>query len=78
MPGIDVMILKIFSPKKLAKILTFFAQTSTSFWKQFITTLIFEKNAIFRRKFAKIAEKVIITSTLGVAHLISLVPVAQA
>jgi hypothetical protein len=26
-PGTDVMILKIFSPKKFAKILAFFAQT---------------------------------------------------
>jgi hypothetical protein len=33
------MILKIFSLKKLA----FFAQTSTSFWKFFTLTLVFEK-----------------------------------
>jgi hypothetical protein len=32
-PGTDVMILKIFSPKYLAKILAFFAQTAASFCK---------------------------------------------
>jgi hypothetical protein len=32
-PGINVMILKIFSPKNLAKILAFFAQTTASFCK---------------------------------------------
>jgi hypothetical protein len=49
------MIFKIFSPKKLAKILTFFAQT-TAFFKNLIITLVFEKNANFCRKLAKIAE----------------------
>jgi hypothetical protein len=46
-PGIDVMILKIFSPKNLAKILAFFAQTTASFCKNMIITLVFEKNANF-------------------------------
>jgi hypothetical protein len=32
-PGTDVMILKIFSPKNLAKILAFLAQTTASFCK---------------------------------------------
>jgi hypothetical protein len=32
-PGTDVMIFKIFSPKNLAKILAFFAQTTASFCK---------------------------------------------
>jgi hypothetical protein len=32
-PRTDVMILKIFSPKNLAKILAFFAQTTASFCK---------------------------------------------
>jgi hypothetical protein len=32
-PGTDGMILKIFSPKKLAKIFAFFAQTTVSFCK---------------------------------------------
>jgi hypothetical protein len=31
--GTDVMILKIFSPKKLAKILAFFAQTTVTISK---------------------------------------------
>jgi hypothetical protein len=30
-PGTDVMVFKIFSPKNLAKMLTFFAQTTASF-----------------------------------------------
>jgi hypothetical protein len=52
------MILKIFSPKNLAKILAVFAQTTASFCKNLIITLAFEKNAnFFRRKLAKIAEK---------------------
>jgi hypothetical protein len=34
-PGTDVMIFKIFSPKNLAKILAFFAQTTASFCKKF-------------------------------------------
>jgi hypothetical protein len=51
------MILKIFSPKNLAKILAFFAQTTASFYKKLIIKSVFEKNAnFFRRKLAKIAE----------------------
>jgi hypothetical protein len=51
------MILKIFLPKKFAKILAFFAQTTASFCKNSIVTLVFEKNAnFFRQKLAKIAE----------------------
>jgi hypothetical protein len=46
-PGTDVMIFEIFSPKNLAKILTFFAQTTASFCKNMIITLVFEKNANF-------------------------------
>jgi hypothetical protein len=34
-PGTDVMILKIFSPKNLAKILAFFTQTTASFLQKF-------------------------------------------
>jgi hypothetical protein len=62
-PGTNVMILKIFSPKNSAKILAvFFAQTTASFCKNLIITLVFEKNANF---LPKIAENVIITSTPG-------------
>jgi hypothetical protein len=47
----DVMILEIFSPKKLVKKLVFFAQTTASFCKNLIVTLVFEKNAnFFNRK----------------------------
>jgi hypothetical protein len=56
-PGTDVMILKIFSPKNLAKILAFFAQTTASFCKNLIIILVFEeKTQYFRRKLAKNAE----------------------
>jgi hypothetical protein len=58
------MILKIFLPKNLAKILAFFAQTTASFRMNFIIALVFEKNAIF---FAENCQKspkiVIVTST---------------
>jgi hypothetical protein len=47
------MILKIFSPKILAKMLAFFAQATASFCKNLITTLVFEKNAIFSPKIGK-------------------------
>jgi hypothetical protein len=50
------MILKIFYPKNFAKILSFFAQTTAIFCKNFIVSLVFEKNAIFSPKLAKIAE----------------------
>jgi hypothetical protein len=50
------MILKIFSPKKIAKKLVFFAQNKDKLCKNCSETLVFEKNANFCRKFAKIAE----------------------
>jgi hypothetical protein len=53
------MILKILSPKNLAKMFgVFFAQTAAAFFcKNLIITLVFEKNAkFFRRKLAKIGE----------------------
>jgi hypothetical protein len=54
-PGADVMILKIFSPKNLAKKFAFL--TKLNFEKYLIITLVFRKNAIFfRRKLGKIAE----------------------
>jgi hypothetical protein len=48
------MIFKIFSTKKLAKILALKAQTIDGFCKNWL--LGFEKSAIFCRKLAKIAE----------------------
>jgi hypothetical protein len=50
------MLLKIFLQKNLLKILAFYAQTTASFCKKNYYTIGFEKNAIFRRKLAKIAE----------------------
>jgi hypothetical protein len=52
-PGTDVMILKIFSPKKSAEKLAFFAQTAATFGKNLIITLVFEKNANFLPKIGK-------------------------
>jgi hypothetical protein len=49
------MILKIFLPKYLAKILAFYAQTAATFCKKNFKTLDFEKNAIF---FAEIWQKI--------------------
>jgi hypothetical protein len=59
------MIFKIFSPKQLEKILAFFAQ-ATTFCKNFIITLIFEKNAnFFAENWRKSQNIVIISSTPG-------------
>jgi hypothetical protein len=56
-PGTDVMIFKIFSPKNSAKKLAFLTQNKAKLCKNWIITLVFEKNAnFFRRKLAKIAE----------------------
>jgi hypothetical protein len=50
------MILQIFSPKNLAKILAFFAQTTARFWKNCDHNIGFwELRQFFRRKLAKIA-----------------------
>jgi hypothetical protein len=58
------MILKIVSPKKLAK-MAFYAQTTACFGRNLIITLVFEKNVhFFEKKLAKIAKKIaIIIST---------------
>jgi hypothetical protein len=64
--GTDVMILKIFWPKNLAKNLAFFAQTTLCFCKNLIITLVFEKNAnFFAENWQKSQKIVIITSTPG-------------
>jgi hypothetical protein len=52
MPGTDVMILKIFSQKKLQK-LAFLTQNKAKLCKFFIITLDFEKNANFLPKIGK-------------------------
>jgi hypothetical protein len=63
-PGTDVMIFKIFSPKNLAKILAFFSQTTATFCRNLIITLVFEKNAkFFAENWQKSQKIVIITST---------------
>jgi hypothetical protein len=65
-PGVDVVIFRIFPPKFSSKNFAFLAQTTASFHKKLIITLVFEKNVNFfaenKRKLEKI---VIITSTPG-------------
>jgi hypothetical protein len=46
-PGTDVMIFKIFSPKKSAKKLAFLTPSKAKLCKILIVTLVFEKNANF-------------------------------
>jgi hypothetical protein len=50
------MILKIFSPKKIAKKLAFLTQNKAKLSKILIITLVFKKNANFLPKIGKIAE----------------------
>jgi hypothetical protein len=60
------MILKIFSPKKLAKKLAFFAQNKVKLYINLIITLVFEKNAnLFAENWQKSQKIVIITSAPG-------------
>jgi hypothetical protein len=56
-PGTDVMIFKIFLPKNLANKLAFFAQNKAKLCKNWIMTLVFEKNANFLPKIGKICRK---------------------
>jgi hypothetical protein len=48
--------LNIFMPKYLVTKLAIFTQITESFCKKLIITMVFEKNAIFCRKLAKIAK----------------------
>jgi hypothetical protein len=58
------MILKLFSPIYLAKILTYFC--SFYFWKNVIITLVFERKAIFFAENWQKSQKIVIsTSILG-------------
>jgi hypothetical protein len=63
--GVDVMILKIFSPKNLSKKnWRFFLQNAASFCKSWIITLGFKKYAnIFAENGQKSQKIVLITST---------------
>jgi hypothetical protein len=55
------MILKIFSPKNLAKLLALFAQTTASFFSNIvIPTLVFEKNANFFAENWQTSQKIVI------------------
>jgi hypothetical protein len=59
------MILKIFSPKNLAKILAVFAQTAATFCKNVIITLVFAENWLKSQKI------VTITSTQNLNGLVN-------
>jgi hypothetical protein len=50
------MIFQIFSSKNYPKNLAFFADATAIFLQKMIITLVFEKNAHFSPKLAKIAE----------------------
>jgi hypothetical protein len=63
------MIFKIFFPQNLAKILAFFAQTTASFCKNVIITLVFEKTAnFFAENWQKSLKIATITSTPGIGY----------
>jgi hypothetical protein len=67
--GTDVMIFKIFSPKNSAKKSAFLTQNKAKLYKNFIITLVFEKNAnFFAENLQKSQKIVIITSTPGLAQ----------
>jgi hypothetical protein len=51
------MILKIFSPKNLAKTWAFLDQTTPIFCKNSIITFVFEKTPIFYQKIGKTRRK---------------------
>jgi hypothetical protein len=60
------MIFEIFSPKNLAKNLAFFAQNKAKLCKNWVITLVFEKNANFSAENFRESQKiVIIASTHG-------------
>jgi hypothetical protein len=68
-PGINVMILKIFSPTKPAKNWRFLIKNTAEFYKQWIITLVFKKDAnFFTDNWWKSHKIVIITSTPGRPH----------
>jgi hypothetical protein len=62
--GTDFMILKIFSPKKIAKKWAFLTENTAKLCEILIITLVFEKNAnFFAENWQKSQKIVIITST---------------
>jgi hypothetical protein len=66
LPGTDVMIFKIFSPKNFANKLAFLTQNKAKLCKNLIITLVFEKNANFFAENCQKSQKIaIITLTPG-------------
>jgi hypothetical protein len=64
--GTTAMILKLFSPKNVAKILAFFAQTTVTFCKKIDHNIGFlEKRHFFAENWQKSQKIVIIPSTPG-------------
>jgi hypothetical protein len=58
------MIVKIFSPKNLAKIFAFFAQNKAKICKISIITLVFEKNANFFAENWQKSQKIVIINNI--------------
>jgi hypothetical protein len=58
--GIDVMIFKILSPKNSAKKLAFLTQNKAKLCKNWIITLVFEKNAKFFAENCQKSPKIVI------------------
>jgi hypothetical protein len=72
-PGTDVMIFKIFSPKKIAKKLAFLTQNKVNLCKILIITLVFEKSSNFFAENCQKSQKIVtITSTPGANPTIAL------
>jgi hypothetical protein len=64
--GTDVIIFKIFSPKKFSKKLAVLTQNKAKLCKILIITLVFEKNAIFLAENCQKSPKIVTkTSTPG-------------
>jgi hypothetical protein len=63
MPGTDVMILKIFSPKHLAKKIGGFVQNTASFRKNWIISFFFKQRIFSPQIFKKTPKIEAITST---------------
>jgi hypothetical protein len=58
------MIVKIFSPKHLAKILAFLTQNKAKLCKNLIMTLVFEKNAKFFAENRQKSQKIVIITSV--------------
>jgi hypothetical protein len=70
-PGTDVMIFKIFLPKNSANKLAVFAQNKGKLCKNWIITLVFEKNVNFLAKNCRKSKKIVIITSVPGCEAIS-------